>query len=52
MPQQRAIAALADLARHERRALQQLIRNRERQLNALAEGLSQAIQPDIPQDAP
>jgi hypothetical protein len=39
---QQRIVALAELARQERHALQQLIHNRERQLNALAEGLAQA----------
>ena len=52
MRQQRGIAALADLARRERQALHRLIRNRELQLHALAEGLSQATQPDIQQDSP
>lgn len=52
MSQQRAIATLASLARRERQALAQLIRNRERQLNALAEGLSQAAHSDLLQDAP
>jgi hypothetical protein len=40
--QQRHIAALAKLARVERQALHQLVRNRELQLHALAEGLGQA----------
>jgi hypothetical protein len=42
LPQQRDIAALAKLARAERQALHQLIRSRELQLHALAEGLGQA----------
>ncbi len=41
---QRRIIALAALARQERRALQRLIQNRERQLQALAEDLAQAAQ--------
>lgn len=41
---QQRIVALADLARRERRTLHQLIHNREQQLQALAEGLSQAAQ--------
>ncbi|MFP5475673.1 MAG: restriction endonuclease subunit S [Gammaproteobacteria bacterium] len=45
MADQQRIVALADLARQERRTLHQLIRNRERQLHALAEGLAQAAQP-------
>jgi hypothetical protein len=52
MRQQRGIAALADLARRERQALHRLIRNRELQLCALAEGLGQATQQDIQQDTP
>ena len=52
MQRQRGIVALADLARRERRALHQLIRNREQQLHALAEGLSRATRPDTPQDSP
>lgn len=52
MPQQRGIAALADLARAERQALHRLIRNRELQLHALAEGLGQATHQDILQDSP
>ena len=52
MRQQRGIAALADLARRERQALHRLIRNRELQLHALAEGLGQASQQDIQQDTP
>lgn len=48
--QQRSIVALADLARRERQALHQLIRNRELQLHAVAEGLGQATQQDTPQD--
>lgn len=52
MQRQRGIVALADLARRERRALNQLIRNREQQLHALAEGLSRATRPDTPQDSP
>ena len=52
MRQQRGIAALADLARRERQALHRLIRNRELQLQALAEGLGQAIHQDIQQDSP
>jgi hypothetical protein len=50
--QQRGIAALADLARAERQALHRLIRNRELQLHALAEGLGQATHKDIQQDNP
>lgn len=42
LARQRSVVALADLARRERRALQHLIHNRERQLHALAEGLAQA----------
>lgn len=41
---QQRIVALADLARQERHALQQLIHNREQQLQALAEGLAHAAQ--------
>lgn len=41
---QHRIVALAELARAERRALSQLINNRERQLQALAEGLAQSAQ--------
>ena len=52
MRQQRGIAALADLARAERQALHRLIRNRELQLHALAEGLGQVIHKDILQDSP
>lgn len=52
MQQQRGIAALADLARRERQALQQLIRNRELQLHALAEDLDQITQQDAQQDTP
>ena len=52
MRRQRAIAALADLARAERQALHRLIRNRELQLHALAEGLGQATLKDIQQDSP
>lgn len=37
---QHRIVALAELARHERQTLQHLIRNREQQLHALAEGLA------------
>lgn len=44
---QRRIVALADLARRERRDLQQLIANRERQLHALAENLFQSAKPTI-----
>ena len=40
--QQRGIVAIAYLARQERQALHQLVRNRELQLHALAERLSQA----------
>ncbi len=39
---QHRIVALAELARQERQTLNQLIRNREQQLNALADGLFQA----------
>lgn len=42
LARQRSVVALADLARRERRALQHLINNRERQLHALAESLAQA----------
>lgn len=42
LARQRSLVALADLARRERRALQHLINNRERQLHALAESLGQA----------
>lgn len=42
LARQRSVVALADLARLERRALQHLINNRERQLHALAESLAQA----------
>lgn len=52
MRQQRSIAALADLVRAERQALHRLIRNRELQLHALAEGLGQATHQDIQQDSP
>ena len=38
---QQRIVALIDLARQERRALQQLIRNREQQLHALVENMVQ-----------
>lgn len=38
---QHRIVALAELARQERQTLKQLIRNREQQLNALADGLFQ-----------
>ncbi len=38
---QHRIVALAELARQERQTLTQLIRNREQQLNALADGLFQ-----------
>ncbi len=41
---QQRIVALADLARHERRALYQLIHNREQQLQALAESLAYSAQ--------
>lgn len=41
---QHRIVALAELARQERRALHQLIHNRERQLQALAEDLAQVAQ--------
>jgi hypothetical protein len=40
LARQRSFVALADLARRERRALQHLINNRERQLHALAESLA------------
>ncbi|CDG85890.1 hypothetical protein GJA_5294 [Janthinobacterium agaricidamnosum NBRC 102515 = DSM 9628] len=36
---QQSIVALAELARQERQILKQLIRNREQQINALADGL-------------
>jgi len=39
---QHRIVALAEIARQERQTLIQLIRNREQQLNALADGLFQA----------
>lgn len=39
---QHRIVALSELARQERRALHQLIRNREQQLQALAEDLAQS----------
>lgn len=39
---QHSIVALAELARQERQTLNQLIRNREQQLNALADSLFQA----------
>jgi hypothetical protein len=42
LARQHSVVALADLARRERHALQHLINNRERQLHALAESLSQA----------
>ena len=48
---QRGIVALAALARRERQALQQLIRNRELQLHALAEDLGQVTQQDAQQRA-
>ncbi|GAA0765148.1 restriction endonuclease subunit S [Ideonella azotifigens] len=41
---QRRIVALAELARQERRALNQLIHNRERQLQSLAEDLARSAQ--------
>jgi hypothetical protein len=41
---QHRIVALSDLARQERRALHQLIRNREQQLQTLAEDLTQSAQ--------
>jgi len=41
---QHRIVELVELARQERRALQRLIQNRERQLQALAEDLAQAAQ--------
>lgn len=41
---QRRIVALADLASRERHTLQQLIHNRELQLQALAEGLAHSVQ--------
>lgn len=44
MADQQRIVALADLARQERRTLQRLIRHREQQLHALAEGLAQSAQ--------
>lgn len=50
MHRQRGIVALANLARRERRALQQLVRNRELQLNALAEDLDQLTRLDAQQD--
>jgi hypothetical protein len=51
MQRQRGIVSLADLARRERQALQQLIRNRELQLQALAEDLDQVTQQDAQQGA-
>ena len=51
MQRQRSIVGLADLARRERQALQQLIRNRELQLHALAEDLDQITQQDAQQGA-
>lgn len=51
MQRQRDIVALADLAHRERRALQQLIRNRELQLHALAKDLDQFTQQDARQGA-
>lgn len=44
MADQHRIVALAELARQERRALHQLIHNRELQLHALAEDLAQSTQ--------
>lgn len=41
---QQRIVALAELARRERRTLNQLIHNREQQLQSLAEGLTQSAQ--------
>lgn len=41
---QQRIVALAELARHERQALHQLIHNREEQLQALAEDLTRTAQ--------
>lgn len=41
---QQRIVALADLVRQERRALHQLIHNRERQLQSLAQGLAHFAQ--------
>ena len=52
MRQQRGIAALAQLARRERQALHRLIRNRELQLHAIAEGLGQSTHQGIQQDSP
>jgi hypothetical protein len=43
--QQRRIVALAELAQRERRALQRLITNREKQLQAIAEQLSASSTP-------
>lgn len=48
--EQRRIAALADLARRERGALQRLITNREQQLQAIAEDLSALATPTRIQD--
>ena len=45
---QRRIVDLATLARQERQALHQLVRNRELQLHALAEGLSRATLQETP----
>lgn len=42
LAEQHRIVALSELARQERRALHQLIRNREQQLQALAEDLAQS----------
>ena len=44
---QRNIVTLVELARQERKALQQLTRNRERQLEALAEQLVACHNPPI-----
>lgn len=47
LPDQHRIVALTELARQERRALHQLIHNRERQLQALAEDLTQSAQASL-----
>lgn len=47
LPDQLRIVALTELARHERRALHQLIHNRERQLQALVEDLTQSAQASL-----
>ncbi|MDO8778736.1 MAG: restriction endonuclease subunit S [Burkholderiaceae bacterium] len=47
LPDQHRIVALSELARQERRALYQLIQNRERQLQAIAEDLTQSAQTSL-----